>query len=104
MTKQVLGDVENGKAVKEIEKYKKDNPKKTVKEIVKYFNNKYGERTNEVKLSFTSTVYASVYDEWNRLTTSEQLLIVSDPVAAGLTYMTKDLAYSLLRIIWVGMV
>lgn len=82
---------------KDIEAYKKDNPKKAVKDVVKHFNKKSGlkEKPKKVAISFGTVAFASVYDDWNRLTTAEKILVATDPVNAYFTTVARDNAYSL---------
>jgi hypothetical protein len=83
---------------KEISKYKDANPVIDTKDIVKHFNYKAGlkEKPKKVKLfsfSFGVSAFALSYSDWTRLTTSEKLLIATDPKAALMTDSIKDIAF-----------
>lgn len=83
---------------KEIEAYKKSNPSDDSKKVVKYFNSKFElkEKPKKEKLlsfSFGTSAFALSYSDWTRLTTSEKLLIASDPAAALMTNSIKEIAF-----------
>ena len=77
----------------EIEALKAGNPEMSDRQLVmiigqrlKHMNRARGHARNSV---------SSVYDQWQNLTTAEQILVATHPANAALTYMTKDLAYEL---------
>ena len=82
----------------EIEKYKLENSTNDVKEIAQYLNNKFeedGTKHSLFSLSFqTAQAYTSIsYTTWISLTTSEKLLVASNPSAAIATQAIQKKAY-----------
>lgn len=98
-SKNVDTNSEFSKLCLEIKNYKENNPNVDIKSIVKYFNKKAGlkEKSQKkiVEISLGQKVNALSYSDWSSLTTSEKLLIASDPINAALTYAAKDKAFSL---------
>jgi hypothetical protein len=73
---------------KEIERYKKENPKESVEQVIKHFDESTSGQ-GELNVLYT------VYEEWSNLTTSEKLLVASSPANAALTVMCRAKAYTL---------
>ena len=83
---------------KEIDNYRCENSSEDIKNVVKHFNSKAGLKEKSKKkrlISFSSgtAAYALSYSDWTRLTTSEKLLIASDPKAALMTNSLSKVAY-----------
>lgn len=82
---------------KEIYTYKEKNKIADPRSVVKYFNTKSGLKEKPKSaipgISFVETASAISYSDWTKLTTSEKLLIVSDPTAALITNSLSTLAF-----------
>lgn len=72
---------------KEIEEYKLNNPSLSDSQIVEHFDN-----LENSKVSLFA-FYAETKAQWNSLTTSEKVLVASNPVYAAITQTTRDKAY-----------
>ena len=88
------------KLCREIYSYKVKNQYGDLKEVVRQFNKKAGLAEKKrsiisVKISDSSQAqaYSISYSAWTKLTTSEKLLIASDPKAAILTQAIQKKAY-----------
>ncbi|MEL7659045.1 MAG: hypothetical protein AAGU75_24400 [Bacillota bacterium] len=84
----------------EIEAYKNSNQEQDTKEIIKYFNKKYGLETRKEEVGFIDIsighfAYAFPYeDEWTDLTTQEKVLFVLFPADALLVKSAAEKAYT----------
>lgn len=99
-TKGYPVDVAFAVLCREIESYKKTNPEAEPKMIVRHFNTEAGLQEKEsggdiVSLSFgvPAFAYTISYSAWTSLTTSEKLLVASNPSAALKTKSIQKVAY-----------